>query len=59
MNKVIVNNLEKIFVTSDASTIIEQLEVQHPAANLLALASKMQVMLYALHACFSQSFTVN
>lgn len=42
MNKIIINNIEKVFVTSDAATIIEQLEVQHPAAKLLAMASKMQ-----------------
>ncbi|XP_053990731.1 T-complex protein 1 subunit theta-like isoform X2 [Hylaeus volcanicus] len=42
MNKLIVNQIDKIFVTSDAATILEQLEVQHPAAKLLAMASKMQ-----------------
>lgn len=43
MNKLVVNHTEKLFVTSDAATMIEQLEVQHPAAKIIALASKMQV----------------
>ena len=52
----IVNHLEKIFVTSDAATIMQevappfkylfntlfQIEVQHPAAKMLVMASKMQ-----------------
>jgi T-complex protein 1 subunit theta len=48
MNKLIVNQIDKIFVTSDAATILEQLEVQHPAAKLLAMASKMQVIKFSL-----------
>lgn len=43
MNKLIVNHIEKLFVTNDAATIVEQLDIQHPAAKILALASKMQV----------------
>jgi T-complex protein 1 subunit theta len=31
-----------LFVTSDSATILKELEVQHPAARLLVLASKMQ-----------------
>ncbi|XP_003705377.1 chaperonin containing TCP1 subunit 8 [Megachile rotundata] len=42
MNKMIINHIEKLFVTSDAATIINELEVEHPAANLIVLASKMQ-----------------
>lgn len=42
MNKLVVNHLEKIIVTSDCATILKELEVQHPAANMLVLASKMQ-----------------
>ena len=38
----VINHLEKLFVTSDASTIINELEVEHPAAKLLVLASKAQ-----------------
>ncbi|XP_054001739.1 T-complex protein 1 subunit theta [Hylaeus anthracinus] len=42
MNKMIINHIEKLFVTNDAATIINELEVDHPAAKLLVLASKMQ-----------------
>lgn len=42
MNKMIINHIEKLFVTNDAATIINELEVEHPAAKLLVFASKMQ-----------------
>ena len=42
MNKLVVNHLEKIFVTSDCATIISELEVAHPAAKLLAMAAETQ-----------------
>ena len=42
MNKMVVNHLDKLIVTSDASTIVSELEVEHPAAKLLALAAKAQ-----------------
>lgn len=42
MNKMVINHLEKLFVTSDAATIIKELDVEHPAAKLLVLASEMQ-----------------
>ncbi|XP_059824092.1 T-complex protein 1 subunit theta [Hypanus sabinus] len=42
MNKMVINHLEKLFVTNDAATILQQLEVQHPAAKMLVLASQMQ-----------------
>jgi T-complex protein 1 subunit theta len=42
MNKMIVNSLEKLFVTSDAATIIRELDVVHPAAKLLVFAAQMQ-----------------
>jgi len=42
MNKLVVNHLEKIFVTSDCATIMKELEVQHPAAKMLVLACQMQ-----------------
>ncbi|KZC10781.1 T-complex protein 1 subunit theta [Dufourea novaeangliae] len=42
MNKMVINHIEKLFVTNDAATIINELEVEHPAAKLLVLASKMQ-----------------
>ena len=34
MNKMVINHLEKLFVTNDAATIIRELEVEHPAAKL-------------------------
>lgn len=42
MNKMIINHIDKQFVTSDAGTIIRELDVEHPAANLMVLASQMQ-----------------
>ena len=42
MNKLVINHLEKLFVTSDAATIVQQLEVAHPAARMLVQAAKMQ-----------------
>lgn len=42
MNKLIINHLEKQFLTSDAGTIMNELEVEHPAAKLLVLASQQQ-----------------
>lgn len=42
MNKVVINHLDKLFVTSDASTIAGELEIQHPAARLIVLAAQAQ-----------------
>ncbi|KAI0562488.1 TCP-1/cpn60 chaperonin [Gracilaria domingensis] len=42
MNKMIVNHLGKLFVTSDAATIVRELEVIHPAAKLIVMASEAQ-----------------
>ena len=42
MNKMVINHLEKLFVTSDASTIVNELEIQHPAARLIVLAAQAQ-----------------
>lgn len=44
MNKMIINHLNKQFVTSDAGTIIRELDIEHPAAKLIVLASQMQEM---------------
>lgn len=41
MNKMVVNHLEKLFVTNDAGTIIRELEVEHPAAKMMILGSQM------------------
>lgn len=42
MNKMVINHLEKLFVTSDASTIVTEMDVYHPAAKLLVMAAKAQ-----------------
>ncbi|GIY23460.1 t-complex protein 1 subunit theta [Caerostris darwini] len=42
MNKLIINHLEKMFVTSDAAVILNELEIQHPAAKLMVFASDIQ-----------------
>ena len=41
-NKMVINHLEKLFVTNDAATILRELEVQHPAAKMLVMASHQQ-----------------
>ena len=42
MNKIVVNHLGRQFVTSDAATIVREMEVVHPAAKLVAMAAKAQ-----------------
>jgi T-complex protein 1 subunit theta len=42
LNKMIVNHLEKLYVTSDAGTILRELEVEHPAAKLMVFGSETQ-----------------
>uniref|UniRef100_A0A0K0DL20 T-complex protein 1 subunit theta n=1 Tax=Angiostrongylus cantonensis TaxID=6313 RepID=A0A0K0DL20_ANGCA len=42
MNKMVINHIEKLFVTSDAATILRELDIQHPAAKIIILASQMQ-----------------
>eukprot|EP00163_Fabomonas_tropica_P028209 TRINITY_DN569_c0_g1_i1.p1 TRINITY_DN569_c0_g1~~TRINITY_DN569_c0_g1_i1.p1 ORF type:complete len:535 (+),score=215.98 TRINITY_DN569_c0_g1_i1:284-1888(+) len=42
MNKMVVNHLNKLFVTTDAATIMTELEVEHPAAKLVVLSAQMQ-----------------
>lgn len=41
-NKIIVNHLSKIFLTNDAATILKELEIVHPAAKLVVMASQQQ-----------------
>lgn len=38
----VINYLEKLFVTNDAATILRELEVQHPAAKMLVMAAQQQ-----------------
>jgi T-complex protein 1 subunit theta len=42
MNKLVINRLNKMFVTSDSATIINELDVEHPAAKLIVMAAQMQ-----------------
>lgn len=41
-NKIIINHLQKQILTSDAATILRELDVVHPAAKLLVMASQQQ-----------------
>lgn len=41
-NKIIINHLQKMILTSDAATILRELDVVHPAAKLLVMASQQQ-----------------
>ena len=54
MNKLVVNHLEKLFVTSDAATIVQELEVAHPAAKMLVMAAKMQEQEVRVAQCVSR-----
>ncbi|CAI4222166.1 unnamed protein product [Auanema sp. JU1783] len=42
MNKMVINHIEKLFVTNDAATILKELDIQHPAAKIIIMASEMQ-----------------
>jgi T-complex protein 1 subunit theta len=42
MNKMVINSHLKLFVTNDAATIIKELDVAHPAAKMIVMASKQQ-----------------
>lgn len=42
MSKLVNNFIDKRFLTSDANTIVTELEIQHPAAKMLVLAAQMQ-----------------
>ena len=41
-NKIVINHLGKMILTSDAATILRELDVVHPAAKLLVMASQQQ-----------------
>ena len=42
MNKIVQNHIEKIFLTSDAATMIRELEIKHPAAKMVVMAAHQQ-----------------
>ncbi|KAM3146229.1 hypothetical protein pb186bvf_001574 [Paramecium bursaria] len=46
MKKMVINHIDKIFVTSDAATILKEMEIQHPAAKMVLMAAKMQEQEY-------------
>lgn len=56
MNKLVVNHLEKIIVTSDCATIVKELEIQHPAAKILVMGAEMQESEYGDNTNFVVSF---
>ncbi|GJJ06057.1 hypothetical protein Clacol_000245 [Clathrus columnatus] len=41
-NKLIINHMQRLFITSNAATILQEIEVVHPAAKLLVMASQAQ-----------------
>ena len=42
MFKLVINQLDKIFITSDAATVVKEMEVVHPAAKLIVEAAQKQ-----------------
>jgi len=42
MNKMVINQHDKIFVTNDAATIVRELDIVHPAAKMVVMAANMQ-----------------
>lgn len=51
MNKMVITQHDKLFVTSDAATIVKEMDVVHPAAKMLVMASEQQEQVRLLHAC--------
>lgn len=56
MNKLLINHLNKIFVTSNAGTMLGELEVVHPAAKMLVMAAKTQEEEYGDYTNFVLTF---
>jgi T-complex protein 1 subunit theta len=42
MNKIVQNHIEKLFLTSDAATMIKELDIRHPAAKMVVMAAHQQ-----------------
>ena len=41
-NKILVNKHDRTFITNDAATILNELDIVHPAVKILIMASKQQ-----------------
>lgn len=52
MNKMVINHIEKLFVTNDAATILKELDVQHPAAKIIIMACQMQEKQVPFLSCY-------
>jgi T-complex protein 1 subunit theta len=42
MNKLVITHLEKIIVTSDAATIMKELDIVHMVAKMQSMISEVQ-----------------
>jgi uncharacterized protein with PQ loop repeat len=43
LSQMIIDKHDKIYVTSDTASIVKELEIQHPAAKIVVMASQRQV----------------
>jgi len=59
MNKMVINSIEKLFVTNDAATILNELDVFHPAAKLVVYGAQRQEeeVSHLTHSLVYQSLT--
>jgi T-complex protein 1 subunit theta len=55
MNKMVINSLEKLFVTADAANILKELDVVHPAAKLAVMAAQRQEEEVCLDVAFADT----
>ena len=44
----VIDKHDKIYITSDTASIVKELEIEHPAAKILVMASERQVLLKTL-----------
>jgi T-complex protein 1 subunit theta len=42
LNKMVINHMDKLFVTHDAVTILKEVEIIHPAAKIVVMAAQAQ-----------------
>lgn len=56
MNKIVINHIDKRMVTADCATILKEVEVQHPAAKMIAMAAKTQETEFGDNTCFTAMF---